>query len=167
MLQNLLRGSWSFRGGRIRPFSQVRNSSFEICGWLWVSWVAQVTVCSSGGSGGLFSQSRPSNCRIASSPRRGFTFFIVLFPSGLLLPVAQTYHFPWMRSNAPFLVGQGSHVVFLLLHQLRLSDTLGLFSPSLQSPWLSFSYWWCTESYRKNEWRWVFTPNQQEEDLHN
>lgn len=126
MLQSLLKGSWSFRGCGSGPFSQVRNFSFEVCRWLPVLWVAQVSACSSEGNGGLFSQNRPSNCRIAFSPRRGFSFFTTLFPPALLHLVAQTYHFSWIKRNIPFLVGQGDCVVFLLRHHLILWDSLAL-----------------------------------------
>lgn len=137
MLQTLLRSSWSFRGSGIRPFSQVRNSSFEVCGWLWVSWVAQVPVV-----GGCLPKAGPAIAGLPPPQGEVSAFLMVLFPPGLLRSVAQTYRFPWVRSNAPFLVGQGDCIVSLLLHQLRLLDTLRLFSPALQSPWLSFSYWW-------------------------
>lgn len=102
--------------------------------------------------GGYFPKAGPEIAGLPPLLRRAFSFLIVLFPPGLTRSVAQTYHFPWIRSSALFLVCQSDCIVFLLLHQLKLLDTLRLFSLTLQSPWPSFSYWWCVESHRKNEW---------------
>lgn len=57
--------------------------------------------------GRLVSLSRPSNCRTASSLRRGFSFWRVVFLAGLLSSVAQTFSFPLVRSSVPFLLAQG------------------------------------------------------------